>query len=347
MNNFILITGKDNFNRTIGKFIYDKDDFYFEQPDLNDQKYLIDDRSVVLMNEFGILTDFKKQDQEKYLNFRKKKDDAFDTDDLFGTEVLNLSDVKIDQLKPGNLISARLIKAFPDDQAYQIQSHDKTNVQQENLDTIHTYPVMVKLGAVEVLASDQTAQQACTFVEEYYKNSPELYLFNEVTRVYELDYQVSEELALREDNQALVVVWNNKNDKYNSGPNGYLLAKRGIYFFHTDGNNANEAGMDLPEPGVWFFNNAKGWSTGDGIWEEYDSGVDGDFEHATSKHFDLFKIKTSEILTMLKDSLDGYLDMDENPIEFLISQGMPEPEWYTKDIKESFDQTAVISNFKN
>lgn len=71
-------------------------------------------------------------------------------------------------------------------------------------------------------------------------------------------------------------------------------------FFHGDGDDAAETGIDIPEGEYRLFIllDDKPYVHGDEVWEEYDSGVDGDLVPLTPEHltkFGLTEQKVAEI----------------------------------------------------
>lgn len=80
----------------------------------------------------------------------------------------------------------------------------------------------------------------------------------------------------RKPNEALVIL--HRSGLAQAYDKGRILAATGGWFFHRDRDDAQEAGIRLrgEEYGLFVLLEGRPWSYGDGVWEDYDSGVDGD-----------------------------------------------------------------------
>ena len=130
--------------------------------------------------------------------------------------------------------------------------------------------------------------------------------------------------ASREPNEALVVVW--RGDALSSGLEAVRIGGTGGWFYHCDSSDARENGIEIgDEPGVFFFSDGRPWSSGDGIWDEYDSGINGTLEPATLEHLARLGFTLDGLREEISDVMEDILEPGQDPFALLAEQGAELP----------------------
>lgn len=136
-----------------------------------------------------------------------------------------------------------------------------------------------------------------------------------------ISFHLAFELARREPHGALIAAWRDSKG---------LIATRivdttGSYlFFATDnGHSCDDVGMETPDgPGIWCLENGHAWSTGDGIWDDYDCGLDGTSVPATADHLAQYGMTEEDVAGEIEDDLvdDGLMPEGGDALAVLKAQ---------------------------
>ena len=134
-------------------------------------------------------------------------------------------------------------------------------------------------GAV-ACGKNMTDNEFVSFVIDSVKKDVEYFHHNTEATYDKVMFDTAADTARNEENTVLIAAWNDEQGDLKT----YIIAHSGAYMFWSDGGECGFCGLDEPEePGLWVLENGVPWSTGDGMWEEHDSGMDGDMVPATEE----------------------------------------------------------------